>query len=515
MGFVIIDGSNITASNANNLTTTGTGSLFQRPPNGLSTSGTGGLFQGLEICNFPANGIQRQIGGGSTYAFLSTHSNGGHGIAVMDSPNNRFLYCNSWGNSGHGFAFIGVNTTGNTAMGCNIGTADGRSCGGPDGRFSGNGGEGINLMNAPGNKIGPNNVIGCGRDAASAIGFSCTNNEICRNFVGTDRACLKDLGNRPRSTQSSQSLADVQQDIGNQGAGWGFAGGASNNVVRGNVFANNRYGVIALPGSRNLISENIIFSNEVLGIDLNFPSGVTRNDSGDRDGVQNFPNLTAATQGASTIIRGQFNSRPNTTFRLEFFSNTMCHRAGNGEGQFLLGSTMVMTNNLGNATLNITLPVTVPGGHFITATATDPAGNTSEFSPCARVGGSAQPDVELTMSGPASLRCGVEFFTYSITVRNRGAASAVGVTVRDILPDCLIGSQITTSQGRFTLGGQMLTAELGTLDPGASATIMIETSGVPDCAPSFRNTASVSVPNDTNMANNTATVNTSINCGSQ
>jgi uncharacterized repeat protein (TIGR01451 family) len=499
MGFVVIDGSNVRDSNAN----------------GLTTSGTGGVFEWLEIRNFPANGILRQIGGGSTYQWLNVHSNGGHGIAVMDSPNNCFSYCNSWGNGGHGIGLIGALTTGNKLTECNIGTnTAGNSCQDSDGTFTGNGGEGVRIENASGNTI-EDNVIGCGRDAASAIGSSCRNNEICRNFFGTDRACLKDLGNWPRSTQSSQSLADAQQDIGNQGAGQGFAAGASNNLVRGNVFANNRYGVIALPGSRNLISENVIFSNEVLGIDLNFPGGVTRNDSGDRDGVQNFPNLTAATQGASTIIRGQFNSRPNTTFRLEFFSNTMCHRAGNGEGQFLLGSTMVTTNNLGNATLNISLPVTVPGGQFITATATDPTGNTSEFSPCARVGGSAQPDVELTMSGPASLRCGVEFFTYSITVRNRGAASAVGVTVRDILPDCLIGSQITTSQGRFTLGGQMLTAELGTLDPGASATIMIETSGVPDCAPSFRNTASVSAPNDTNMANNTATVNTSINCGSQ
>ena len=34
----------------------------------------------------------------------------------------------------------------------------------------------------------------------------------------------------------------------------------------------------------------------------------------------------------------------------------------------------------GNASFSVTLPVNVPGGQWVTATTTDPAGNTSEFS---------------------------------------------------------------------------------------------------------------------------------------
>jgi hypothetical protein len=41
---------------------------------------------------------------------------------------------------------------------------------------------------------------------------------------------------------------------------------------------------------------------------------------------------------------------------------------------------MVLTDDLGNATYTFIFPVTVPVGQFVTATATDPNNNTSEFS---------------------------------------------------------------------------------------------------------------------------------------
>jgi len=44
-----------------------------------------------------------------------------------------------------------------------------------------------------------------------------------------------------------------------------------------------------------------------------------------------------------------------------------------------LGSTNVTTDTNGNASFSVTFPTNLPAG-FITATATDPAGNTSEIS---------------------------------------------------------------------------------------------------------------------------------------
>jgi uncharacterized repeat protein (TIGR01451 family) len=304
--------------------------------------------------------------------------------------------------------------------------------------------------------------------------------------------------------------------IGAASGGAGKLATQETDEYAGNTFAGGRFGVLVISGTGITIWGNSIHSTSDLGIDLGF-DGVTRNDRGDGDRganhLQNFPELTAAVQSNSTLIQGRFNSLRNTRYRLEFFSNTACHPSGHGGGQFFLGWTEVTTDRQGNAALNITLPVTVPAGQFITATATDPEGNTSEFSQCVPVMGTAQPDVAVEMIGPASLSdCDLPT-GYAIAVHNRGAASALGVVMSDTLPACLTTIAVTTTQGRVTVRGQTVMADLGTLDPDAAAIITITARMNPACAPSFRNTVSVSAANDTNMANNTATVTTSINCG--
>src|SRR4029077_8015592 len=55
--------------------------------------------------------------------------------------------------------------------------------------------------------------------------------------------------------------------------------------------------------------------------------------------------------------------------------------SGYGQGQTYLGSVQVTTDGNGNASFTVTLTTPVPAGqNYITATATDPNGNTSEFS---------------------------------------------------------------------------------------------------------------------------------------
>src|SRR5262249_33320683 len=58
---------------------------------------------------------------------------------------------------------------------------------------------------------------------------------------------------------------------------------------------------------------------------------------------------------------------------------------GFGEGQTYLGSRGLHTDATGHATFSFTPPSPVAAGEVITATATDPLGNTSEFSAVARV----------------------------------------------------------------------------------------------------------------------------------
>src|SRR5207244_13640481 len=83
---------------------------------------------------------------------------------------------------------------------------------------------------------------------------------------------------------------------------------------------------------------------------------------------------------------GTLNSIGSTQFRIEFFANDACHPSGFGEGKTFLGAATLTTDSscLADFTGSNAIVVFSSGatGQVITATATDPAGNTSEFSQC-------------------------------------------------------------------------------------------------------------------------------------
>jgi Calx-beta domain/Domain of unknown function (DUF4214) len=96
--------------------------------------------------------------------------------------------------------------------------------------------------------------------------------------------------------------------------------------------------------------------------------------------------ITSVVQGAAnTTINGTLNSTATTQFRLEFFANASCDASGNGEGKTFLGSTNATTDSSCSASFSMVVPNASVTGPIITATATDPNNNTSEFSACAVV----------------------------------------------------------------------------------------------------------------------------------
>jgi parallel beta-helix repeat protein len=161
--------------------------------------------------------------------------------------------------------------------------------------------------------------------------------------------------------------------------------------ISSNTITGNGKGIaLAGTGTGTFISGNTIFNNTGLGIDLG-DDGVTPNHSGTIIGPNNFQNHPVLQKvrsgGGNTIIEGIMNSTANNNFRLEFFSNNTCNPLGFGDGQNFLGFLLLTTDATGNASFIDTLTgASVPDGSPVTATATDSANNTSEFSACLQSG---------------------------------------------------------------------------------------------------------------------------------
>ena len=243
-------------------------------------------------------------------------------------------------------------------------------------------------------------------------------NIMAGNLIGTDITGTQPLGN-----QENGILITNYSD----GNTFGGLTEATGNVIAFNGWSGISFS--AATGTRNRFAHNRIYANGGLGIDLG-PNGVTPNDSGDGDtgtnNLQNYPVLTSAT---ANTVSGTLNSTPNTTFTLEFFSNTTCDPSGYGEGETFQPTTTpatVTTDANGDVSFNFTFANTVPPGRVITATATDPDGNTSEFSACMAVSiRPTSPSPTRTTAAPAV--CGRRFSTRTpapARIRSRSTSPA-------------------------------------------------------------------------------------------
>jgi hypothetical protein len=248
---------------------------------------------------------------------------------------------------------------------------------------------GINFTGGQGNTIGgtapgQGNVIGGFQFGVFVGGGSSTGNVIQGNRIG--------IG--VNGSPIPNHLAGIYVN----GSGSTTIGGE--NPGEGNIIAFNGYpGTSAVPGvavvntTRNKISRNSIHNNAGLGIDLSvgtIADGVTANDHCDADtganDLQNYPVITSVTNGSSTRVQGTLDSIAATSYRLEFFANTVCHRSGYGEGQAFMGFLDVVTDVNCSATFDVTFSFATNPGQPVTATATDSHGSTSEFCACVPTG---------------------------------------------------------------------------------------------------------------------------------
>jgi len=405
----------------------------------------------------------------------NTVANGANGVFINGARSNRVGGLESGarniisGNSQNGVRIEGTNATATLLQGNLIGT----DLSGTLDR--GNSVNGVYLLNAPTNTIGGNTpaarnlLSGNGQSGVRVEGTTARGNVVQGNLIGTDVNGTLDLGN------------SVEGVLFITSASFNTVGGT--NAGEANVIAfNDGDGVFVSAGTNNAVRANAVFANTGLGIDLG-ANGVTTNDTGDPDTganqLQNFPILTAATNTpAGVTIVGTLNSRPSSTYALDFYSNLLPDPATNGEGQVYLGSTSVTTGADSNANFIVTVPL-VAVGRFISATATDSDGNTSEFSSSVRAQ-STVPPLTLTVintndSGPGSLRQAISSHNLFASASNNTIAFNIpGSSPHVIRPLTPLPALIEPA----TIDGYTQpNASANTLADGDNATILIGLDG--------------------------------------
>ena len=301
----------------------------------------------------------------------------------------------------------------------------------------GNGSSGILINGGDNNTIGgttaaDRNVVSGNGNGGVRIAFSADNNTVQGNFIGTDVTGTNSLSNGSGFAGVLIEGTSINNTIG------GTAAGAGNLIA----FSQGPGVSVITASTRNAILGNSIFSNSGLGIDLG-ADGRTANDSCDGDtgpnNRQNFPVLIAATADATnTTITGTLNSTASTQFRIEFFGNSSCDASGNGEGRTFLGSTNVTTDGVCTGSFMLVVPNASITGSVVTATATDPNGNTSEFSACIPLGVPASNVVQFS---PSSYSVTEACTAVTLTV-NRSGDTSGAATVK------YASSDVTASERR-------------------------------------------------------------------
>ncbi|MGO9343056.1 MAG: beta strand repeat-containing protein, partial [Acidimicrobiales bacterium] len=420
-------------------------------PDGLLIAGGGSTVKGLDIFGFingihlegsgqdliagnligivPGSGVQTGLSVGVFIDGVPANTIGGTAPAARNVISGNPT-----------FGIDAVNATGQLIEGNEIGTDT-------TGTLAFGNGVGVNLVNSSSSSIGGGSAAaGNLISANSSVGIQLTDSGsilIESNLIGTDVTGTQPLGNAAAGVQVGPNsqfpspVNTIEKNVISANGDGILIDGAGDNVIQANLIGvdvtgteplgNSRHGlIIADPGSDTVggtthgagntiafnqlagvavvnnatgveILSNSIFSNGGLGIDLN-DDGVTLNHLGGPipgpNNYQNFPVLTSAvSSGTKMTIVGTLNSAADAGYLIQFFANVAADPSGYGQGQTLIGVITVTTDSTGNASFTVTISTSVPAGQFVSATATDSTGDTSEFA----------QDVQVTSSGAATM----------------------------------------------------------------------------------------------------------------
>lgn len=360
-----------------------------------------------------ADGVRLTVGADlSTVRGLVIHSFAGHGIYV-ETPDEVNIRCN----------LIGTDATGTVALG---------------------NGEGVRLLGSVNSTVGGDllphrNLISGNATMGVRLASGCPQSEVVGNYIGTNAAGTAALPNQYGVYVQSDEVTiggvgigtgnlisgntltgivltsgasgtlvfsnrigtdvDGEPVLGN-GGGISLGAGAENSVIGTLLFddltnviaGNTSHGINLFNGDDtigNSIRGNAIFENGGLGIKISGTENVpTPNDPGDADDgpnrTQNHPELASAVwNGAESRVLIDYTvptDPANATYPLTV--DLYLADADEQEGALWLGSTTFSTDDVaaGGLATRVAIDFALEVGDALVATATDDAGNTSEFS---------------------------------------------------------------------------------------------------------------------------------------
>jgi parallel beta-helix repeat protein len=300
--------------------------------NGISDAQERNIISGNTLCGVYVRGAQNTVAGN----YIGTNINGNaalpnqtYGVCIIDAMTNMI------GSNGDG---VGDSREGNV--------------------ISGNGYGGIHI---------------------GTTGITTAANTIFGNWIGTTASGAGALGNNGAGVWL--------ENVGDNRVGYSTSTLA--NVIAHNVSAGISFTSLGNVTGNQLVG-NRMYAN-LFGIDLG-SYGVTYNDTGDYDSgansLLNFPVLLGAeSTGDSLSVAVSYSSAPNKNYALDFYWSSACNASGYGEGELYLGWDSLTTDAGGAALKQVGLAVDNIQPGFITATAMDADGSTSEFSACIPVEG--------------------------------------------------------------------------------------------------------------------------------
>jgi uncharacterized repeat protein (TIGR01451 family) len=279
-----------------------------------------------------------------------------------------------------------------------------------------------------------------------------------------------------------------------------------NTFVNNSIYSNSGAGIHVVSGIDNKFSQNSVYSNSQLGIAIDgLIASTCHSNTSGANDMQNAPVLTPAS-GSTTYISATATDPNGNTSQ---FSN--CAAMGMSGGNLTINGYLYSTASTAYRVEFFQDSACDPSGYgqgktFLTATSVTTSSAPGCIANFSVTANPTQADLAVTSSVSVTPYIN-QSYTYVIKVVNNGESSAANVVLTDKLSTGLAYTSGTPTQGSCSDSGATITCNLGTMRSGttASVTMVVAVS----VAGTVSDTATVtSSTADPNTANNTAVLST-------